>query len=52
MALEKLNVPARNTFLCYAWRAGLTTARINAVLAQLLTHRIIKFHIDATLIKD
>jgi hypothetical protein len=34
---------------CYAWEAGLTTARINAMLAQLLTHRIIKLHIGTTL---
>ena len=35
--------------ICYAWEAGLTTARINAMLAQLLTHRIIKLHIGTTL---
>jgi hypothetical protein len=34
---------------CHAWEARLTTARINAVLAQRLTHRIIKLHIGTAL---
>jgi hypothetical protein len=46
---SKNNVPARNTYFVLCWEAGVKTARINAVLAQLLTHRIIKLHVGTAL---